>query len=89
MTKKSRKMKLDTLLEKIPDEQEVVVDVYAYGISYANTLRDGMRTAADVRERCRYDILQAGVYDVQTITWNDRTANKDVTSLCIRVEMVL
>ena len=75
-----RKQTVKQALKGMAPDQEVIVDVYAYGISYACTLRDGMRTAAECLERVRYDILAAKVLEVKEQTWRDRINAKDVTS---------
>ena len=58
---KKKVLTVKTVLESLPPEDNVMVAYYAYGIQYADSWSEGMRTVADVLEQTRYDCLNAKV----------------------------
>ena len=62
---RKKKITVENILSIMDGEQAVIVDVYAYGISYANSWRDGFRTVDDCLNGIRKDILLATVCDVR------------------------
>lgn len=78
-------MKLKQLLKVTNLKQRVHVQVYAYGIFYASTLTDGMKTVEDVLKNVRKDILNAKVTFVKATTAEE--ADVDFTVLHIQVEL--
>lgn len=54
-------MKLKELLKVTDPKQRVHVQVYAYGVFYASSEADGMKTAEDVLAHVRKDVLGAKV----------------------------
>lgn len=54
-----KKMKVKDVLSLMDDDTPVSCQLYAYGIFYASSYDDGMRTAADCRDRMNYDCLNA------------------------------
>lgn len=78
-------MKLKQLLKVTNPKQRVHVQVYAYGVFYASTLTDGMKTVEDVLAHVRKDILDAKVTFVIATTAEE--ADIDFTVLHIQVEL--
>ena len=81
------KQSVKQILGMMEPEQEVILDVYGYGIRAAFSLNEGFRTAKDCLEHVRRDILMAKVQRIKTHTWHDKTSDKDVTSLLLIVEL--
>ena len=75
------------VLKSMEPEQEVILDVYAYGINCACSLREGFRTVKDCLEHVRRDILLAKVVEIKEQTWHDRFTDTDITSKVLVVEM--
>ena len=57
----AKKLTVKRVLETLPKKDEIVVAIYAYGMSYANTWTDGMRTVEECLDRMNYDCINAGV----------------------------
>ena len=78
-------MKLKQILKVTNPEQRVHVQVYAYGVFYASTLTDGMKTAKEVLDGVRKDILDAKVTFVIATTAEE--GENDFAVLHIQVEL--
>ena len=81
------KQSVKQILGMMEPEQEVILDVYGYGIRAAFSLNEGFRTAKDCLEHVRRDILLAKVQRIKTHTWHDKISDTDVTSLLLVVEL--
>ena len=82
------KQSVKQILGLMEPEQEVILDVYGYGIRAAYSLDEGFRTAKDCLEHIQRKILSAKVQSVEDQTWRDRFSGKDVTSKVLVVELV-
>ena len=78
-------MKLKQLLKVTDPKQHVHVQVYAYGVFYASTVIDGMKTVEDVLAHVRKDVLDAKV--TFAIATTAEEAEIDFTVLHIQVEL--
>lgn len=54
-------MTIKQLLNLMEYEQRIVIQFYAYGQDYANTIRDDLETVGDCVENLNYDCLKAKV----------------------------
>ena len=54
-------MKVKQLLNVMDNLEPVNVVLYAYGLEYASTWRDGMRTVEEVKNNLIYDGMNANV----------------------------
>lgn len=75
------------VLRKFHPRQEVILDVYVDGASWACSLRDGFRTAEDCLLGVQGPILRAKVSEVKEQTWYDRFGNQSVTSKVLVVDL--
>lgn len=62
-----KKITAKDILSLMDEEQEVIIAVYAYGISYANSWTDGFSTVNECLHHVREDILSARVCGVESI----------------------
>jgi len=81
------KQSVKQILGMMEPEQEVILDVYGYGIRAAFSLNEGFRTAKDCLDHVKRDILLAKVQRIKAYTWHDKTSDKDVTSILLIVEL--
>lgn len=81
------KQSVKQVLGLMEPEQEVILDVYGYGIRAAYSLDEGFRTAKDCLDHVRRDIQLAKVQCIKTHTWQDKISGKDITSLLLVVEL--
>lgn len=65
-------MKVRNLLKLVRDDDYCNVVLYAYGIYYAETFVDGMRTVADIKEKLRYDGMQAKVFRICSMEYDEK-----------------
>lgn len=56
---KKKQILISDILNLMSDNHEVVCLLYAYGIYYADTQRDGMKTVAECKDQMNYDCLHA------------------------------
>ena len=56
---KKKQLTVSDILNVMGDSQPVVCSFTAYGVPYADSYTDGMRTAKDCKEQLRYDCLNA------------------------------
>ena len=85
--KKLKKLSLGQLLDFIPDDQKMVVQVNAYGIPAANTYNDGMHTAAEIRDGAVADVLLGQVLEIR-LTDDFETKSLDLPPMlwvCVEV----
>lgn len=59
-----KKMKVSDVLSLMDDDTPVACEFYAYGVFYASSYYDGMRTAKDCRDRLNYDCINARVTNI-------------------------
>ena len=59
-----KKLVVSDILNAMEDNQKVICSFTAYGVGYANSWRDGMRTVSDCKDRLRYDCTNAVVTGV-------------------------
>ena len=78
-------MKLKQLLKVTDPKQLVHVQVYAYGVFYASTVVDGMKTVEDVLARASKDVLGAKV--AFAIATTAVEGEFDIAVLHIQVEL--
>lgn len=60
----AKKLLVKDVLNIIDDKQVVNCVFYAYGVYYASSFDDGMKTTADCKEGLRYDCLNAKVLKI-------------------------
>lgn len=77
-----KKILVKDILNLLNDEQEACVVLYAYGMHYGSTHRDGMKTVAEIKEKLMYDGMNALVCRIDD-DFNDKTK-----MLMIRAEIV-
>lgn len=85
---KTKKTTLEQVLELVPANQKMMVQVYAYGVAAANTYNDGMITAGEIKEGTRRDILLARVTEIRTSEPETKMTGLP-TMLYVAVEMVM
>lgn len=56
-----KKILVKDILATMEDDEKVVITFFAYGIWYANSWNDNMRTVRDCKENLRYDCIVAQV----------------------------
>ena len=64
-------MTVKQLINKMDDTERVIVLLTAYGVHYADSYADGMRTAKDVKDRMNYDCINAKVTSVKARKFTD------------------
>lgn len=57
----AKKLTVKRVLETLPKDDKISVQLYAYGITFANTWTDGMKTVGECLDRMNSDCLNAGV----------------------------
>ena len=60
-----KKLKVQDILNVMSKDQEVECSFTAYGVSYASSWNDGMRTVQDCLDGLRYDCLNALVTGIR------------------------
>ena len=58
---KTKKMNVEQMLHLVPQDEEVEIHFYAYGIWYASSWADGMKYSEECLKGLRYDCLEATV----------------------------
>ena len=64
-----KKLIVSDILNIMEDEEEVNCNFTAYGVHYASSWNDGMRTVADCKDRMNYNCIHAlvtGIRHVET-----------------------
>lgn len=64
--KKQKKILVQDILNIMDDSDKVCVILYAYGIYYGDTERDGMNTVAECKDQMNYDCIRALVTRIKT-----------------------
>lgn len=64
--KKQKKILVQDILNMMDDSDKVCVILYAYGIYYGDTERDGMNTVTDCKSQMNYDCIHALVTRIKT-----------------------
>lgn len=59
-----KKITVKNILELMEKDDAVIVRIYAYGIPYADTWKDGMEDVESCLDRMRRDCLNAKVYRI-------------------------
>lgn len=62
----AKKLLVKDILDTIIDDTNVDCRFYAYGIFYASSMADGMKTAKECKEGMNYDCLHAVVSSIWT-----------------------
>ena len=79
-------MTLKEMLNMMNPDQEVVINfIDGCDREISCSLRDGLRTAEECLMNISYNLLGNNVSEIRTITWPDRFAEKDITSIVIDV----
>lgn len=63
MTKK--KITVKNILELMKKDDIVIVTLYAFGIPYASTWKEGMGTVSECLDQMRYNCLNAKVFRIE------------------------
>ena len=67
----TKKITVKDMLKLMPEDQNVIVEFYAYGMHYADNVRDNLPTVKDCLENFRADLLRATVARVkESYQWN-------------------
>lgn len=65
MARKKKYLVKDILNLFTDDSHEVCCMLYAYGVYYADTIKDGMKTVKDCKENMNYDCINAMVTGIR------------------------
>ena len=57
--KKQKQILVQDILNIMDDSDNVCVMLYAYGVYYGDTQRDGMNTVAECKDQMNYDCIHA------------------------------
>ena len=80
-------MTVKQLVKTMDDEENVVVLITAYGVHYADSYADGMRTAKDIKEKMNYTCINAKVTSVKARKFTDLTDGTERISIIIGAEI--
>lgn len=63
---KQKQILVQDILNIMNDSDKVCVMLYAYGVYYGDTKRDGMNTVAECKDQMNYDCIHALVTRIRT-----------------------
>lgn len=70
---KKKEVVISDILNVMDEDQLVVCTFSAYGVGYADSWTDGMRTVKECKDRLRYDCLNSIVTGVRYTMTSDKT----------------
>ncbi len=80
-------MTVKQLIKTMDDTEQVIVLLTAYGVHYADSYKDGMRTAKDVKDKMNYDCINAKVTSVKAKKFTDLTGKEEKVVIVIGAEI--
>lgn len=63
---KKKQILVSDILDMMNETDKVCVILYAYGVYYGDTQRDGMQTVAECKDQMNYDCIHALVTRIRT-----------------------
>lgn len=82
-----KKILVSDILDLLDDGTKINCSFTAYGVSYADSWNDGMRTVADCKDRLRHECLNAHLTGVGYSVTSDPSVSTGIIT-CIYGELV-